>query len=79
VGPRTGLDYVEKRKFLPVPGVEFRPLGRPSCIQSLYRLRYPVSCPRHCTEIKTWLLEADLEVVLYKQTPTLKTSGTVNV
>jgi hypothetical protein len=34
VGPRTGLDNVEKRKFLTLPGLELRPLG-------LYRLRCP--------------------------------------
>jgi hypothetical protein len=26
-GPRVGLDYMEKRKFLTVPGLELRPLG----------------------------------------------------
>jgi hypothetical protein len=43
VGPRTGLNDVEGRKILPPPGLEFRPLGRPAGIQSLYRLRYPGS------------------------------------
>jgi hypothetical protein len=28
VDPRTGLDDVEKRKFLTLPGLEFRSLGR---------------------------------------------------
>jgi hypothetical protein len=28
--PRAGLDDVEKRKFLTVPGLELRPLGRPA-------------------------------------------------
>jgi hypothetical protein len=41
VGPRAGLDDVEKRKFLTLPGLELRPLGRPARSQSLYRLRYP--------------------------------------
>jgi hypothetical protein len=36
VGPRTDLDDVEKRKFLTLSGLEFRPLGRPTCSQSLY-------------------------------------------
>jgi hypothetical protein len=40
-GPRTGLDDVKKRKFLTLPGLELRPLGRPARSQSLYRLRYP--------------------------------------
>jgi hypothetical protein len=43
VGPRASLDDVEKRKFLPLPRLELRPLRRPARSQSLYRLRYPVS------------------------------------
>jgi hypothetical protein len=43
VDHRAGLDDVEKRKFLPPPGLEVRPLGRPSRSQSLYRLSYPGS------------------------------------
>jgi hypothetical protein len=43
VGPRAGLDDVEKRKFLALPGLELRPLGHPASSQSLYRLRYPGS------------------------------------
>jgi hypothetical protein len=43
MGPRTGLDDLEKRKFLPTPGLELRPLGRPARSQSLYRLSYPGS------------------------------------
>jgi hypothetical protein len=42
VDPRAGLDYV-KRKFLTLPGLEPRPIGRPASSQSLYRLRYPGS------------------------------------
>jgi hypothetical protein len=30
VGPRAGLDDVEMRKFLTLPGLELRPLGRPA-------------------------------------------------
>jgi hypothetical protein len=41
VDPRAGLDDVEERKFLILPGLELRPLGRPARSQSLYRLRYP--------------------------------------
>jgi hypothetical protein len=41
VGPRTGMDDVEKRKFLTLPRLEPIPLGRPARSQSLYRLRYP--------------------------------------
>jgi hypothetical protein len=28
MGPRTGLDVVERRKILPLPVLELRPLGR---------------------------------------------------
>jgi hypothetical protein len=43
VGTRAGLDDAEKRKFLALPGLELRLLGRPARSQSLYRLRYPGS------------------------------------
>jgi hypothetical protein len=43
VGPRAGLDDMVKRKFLTLPGLELRPLGRPALNQSLYPLRYPSS------------------------------------
>jgi hypothetical protein len=38
-GPRSGLEDVEKREFLTLPGLELRPLGRPAHCQLLYRLR----------------------------------------
>jgi hypothetical protein len=41
VGPRAGLDDLEKRKFLPPPRLELRSLGRPARSLSLYRLRSP--------------------------------------
>jgi hypothetical protein len=40
VVPRAGLDEVEKRKCLTLPGLELRPLGRSDRSLSLYRLRY---------------------------------------
>jgi hypothetical protein len=40
MGPRAGLDDMEKRKLLYLPGFELRHLGRPARGQSLYRLRY---------------------------------------
>jgi hypothetical protein len=43
VGPRAGLDDLEKRKFLTLPGLKLRFLGRPARSQSLYRLAYPGS------------------------------------
>jgi hypothetical protein len=43
VNLRAGLDDVEKRKFLTLPGLEIQPLGRPACSKSLYQLCYPGS------------------------------------
>jgi hypothetical protein len=43
VGPRAGLDDVEKTTFLALPGLELRSHGRPARSQSLYRPRYPGS------------------------------------
>jgi hypothetical protein len=40
---RAGPDDLEKRKFLTLPVLELRPLGRPARSQLLYRLRYPGS------------------------------------
>jgi hypothetical protein len=39
-GPRAGMNDAENIKFLTLPGLELRPLGRPARCQSLYRLRY---------------------------------------
>jgi hypothetical protein len=41
VDPRAGLEDMNKRKFLILPGLDLRPLGRPAHSQSLYRLLYP--------------------------------------
>jgi hypothetical protein len=50
VGPNVGLDEVEERTFLNLPGLELRPLGRPARSQPLYRLRYPgISQAVDCT------------------------------
>jgi hypothetical protein len=38
VDPRAGLDDMEKRKFLTLPGLELRPLGYPARTQSLSRI-----------------------------------------
>jgi hypothetical protein len=43
VDSRAGLDDVEKRKFMTLPGLELRPFDRPARSQSLYRLSYPGS------------------------------------
>jgi hypothetical protein len=52
VGPSIGMDNVERRKFLTLPGLELRSLGRSARSQSLYRLRYPGSHVR-CIEVCT--------------------------
>jgi hypothetical protein len=44
VDPRAGLEDVEKRKFLTLPGLELRPFGRTARSQSLYRLRLMFMC-----------------------------------
>jgi hypothetical protein len=48
--PRTGMEDMEKRKFLPLPRPELQTRGRPVCSQSLYWLSYPgfqdCSCSR---------------------------------
>jgi hypothetical protein len=38
VNPRAGLNDTEKIKFLTLPGLELRPIGRSARSQSLYRL-----------------------------------------
>jgi hypothetical protein len=43
VGPRAGLEDVERRKLFTLLGLKLRPLGRSARSQSLYRLRYPGS------------------------------------
>jgi hypothetical protein len=40
VDPSAGVDDLEKRKLLTLPGLELRPLSRPAHSQSLYRLCY---------------------------------------
>jgi hypothetical protein len=52
VDPRAGMGNVEKRKFLTLPGLQLRSLGRPARSQSLYRLRYPGSLRIYNTSLK---------------------------
>jgi hypothetical protein len=67
VGPRTGLDDMERRKILPLPGLELRPLGRPVSSQLLYRLSYPGPlCWKYDLEHKfTSELSSDVISVLF--------------
>jgi hypothetical protein len=55
VGPRAGLDDMEKYKFLSPQGLELRHLGRPARSQSLYRLLYPDSFRGEVTEKNLFL------------------------
>jgi hypothetical protein len=57
-GPQSGLDDLEKRKFLTPPGLELQSLSRPARSQSLYRLRYSGSgnrCIECWNETQAWL------------------------
>jgi hypothetical protein len=60
VDPRTGLDDVEKTKFLTLPGLELRPLGRPARGQSLCRLR-------HCGSFRKYRNKAEMNSNLKPQ------------
>jgi hypothetical protein len=52
VGPSTCLADLERRKFLPPPGLKLRSLGRTARSQSLYKLRYSGStCLRYACKI----------------------------
>jgi hypothetical protein len=51
VEPRAYLDDVKKIKFLPLPGLELRPLVRAARSQLLYRLSYPG--PSKCYDMIT--------------------------
>jgi hypothetical protein len=62
VDPRAGLDDLEKRKFLTIPGLELWPLSRPARSQSLYRLSYP-GFSLNALQIYTQL---QYEAVLYR-------------
>jgi hypothetical protein len=59
VSPRAGLDDVEKKKFLTLPGLELRHLGHPVRSQSLYRMRHPGS-----KETKSLAPELQMEELL---------------
>jgi hypothetical protein len=56
VDPRAGLDDMKKRKFLTLPGLELRLLGRPARSQSLYRLRYQVKSNIGCNVVNRCLV-----------------------
>jgi hypothetical protein len=45
VGPRAGLDEVEKQEFMTLPGLELEPLARPARSQPLYQLCF------HCQNV----------------------------
>jgi hypothetical protein len=55
---------VEKRKFLTIPGLELRLLGRPARRQSLYRLRYPGSFEFSLYSFKILALNFDSNITI---------------
>jgi hypothetical protein len=63
VGPRVGLDDVEKRKFLTLLGLELGPLGRPVRSQSQYRLRYPELNTYISLFVTQWDMKQNVSVV----------------
>jgi hypothetical protein len=67
LGPRTGLDDVERNKTLPLPGLELRPHGHPARSRSLYRVHYPGSLTK--TAKKHNLIQA--VILLYVSSPFL--------
>jgi hypothetical protein len=46
VGPKAGLDEVERKKILPLPVLEPLPFRCPARSQSLYQLPYPNAFPK---------------------------------
>jgi hypothetical protein len=59
VDPTTGLDDVEKRKILPLPGLELQSVDRPVRSQSLYPLRKGRAVAQ---AVSRWLLTAATRV-----------------
>jgi hypothetical protein len=59
-----GLDDLEERKFLILPGLEFRPLGRAARNQSLYRLSYPGSSVGNSTAERLRALSSEMPGIL---------------
>jgi hypothetical protein len=49
---KAGLDNLEERKFLILPGLELQLFSRPTRSQSLYRLRYHDELKRYTSRLK---------------------------
>jgi hypothetical protein len=62
VGLIAGLEDVERRKILPLPRLELRPLGRPARRQSVYRLSYRGS--QKCVHYEHELVNGNIFVCL---------------
>jgi hypothetical protein len=69
VGPRTGLNDVERRKILPLPGLEIRRLGRPA--------PWPVAIPTHLSlnKYSFFPLQGTLIMSYYRQAAPLPKSS----
>lgn len=60
MGPGNGLDDMERRKLLPLPGLKLQPLSCPARSQLLYQQRYPSSHTRQHTFFHSMHLSNDL-------------------
>jgi hypothetical protein len=69
------VDDVEKRKFLILPGLELRPLGRPARSQSLYRLRYSGFLAHDVWSYKMFLKEKHCDISQLLLSPCMQYSN----
>jgi hypothetical protein len=60
VGPRTGVDEMERRKILPLLGLALQPLGHPARSQSLYWLHSPGSQLANVARIRVSLVNINV-------------------
>jgi hypothetical protein len=68
VGPGIGLDDMNNRKILSLPGLELQPLRRPAHSQLLYQLHYSNSV-KVCHDItKVWLTVRSCSVLFHHLT-----------
>jgi hypothetical protein len=59
VDPRAGLDDVEKRKFLSLPGLELQSLGRPA--------RQPLAIPTEQSRLPHFVLYSKFVINFFKK------------
>jgi hypothetical protein len=64
VDPRAGLDYVDKRTFLPLLGRELGSLCHPTRSQSLYRMSYPGSHKYNSRTVSRYLSSTKVDTAI---------------